>query len=156
MATIEPAPPTLATSTQPTPFRSPSRRSSPCLFPLSAHGSEESERDGFCIQCRCPGWVKRGAEAVAAYRQGVSLFSLGSPTCGRSWPTWVSQLFLRYRTFVAECYYSLCGYIHTRDPAMPQRCLFLMTNSWLTHPQRYFQSRLVLSEKRGTRQPNGV
>lgn len=66
----------------------------PHIFsPFPAHALKESEKDGFCIKCRCPGWVKRAAEAMAAYRQGVSLFSLGSPTCGRSWPTWVSQLF---------------------------------------------------------------
>lgn len=78
MATIEAAP----TATHP--ILSPLLRSSPHPFPLSAHALKELERDGFCVQCRCSGWVKRGAEAVAAYCWGGRLFSLGSPTCGRS------------------------------------------------------------------------
>ena len=75
--------------------------------------------------CSCPqrigeGWLLcpvqvsrvgergRGGCGCLPSRRG-RLFSLGSPTCGRSWPTWVSQSLLGYRTFVAECYYSLCG-----------------------------------------------
>lgn len=81
----------------------------PHIFsPFLAHALKESEKDGFCIKCRCPGWVKRAAEAMAAYRQGVSLFSLGSPTCGRSWPTWVSQLFSAKKT--------LCGWMLLLKP----------------------------------------
>ncbi len=75
MATNEAAP----TVTHPTQFLSPLLRSSPRHLPLPAHALKESERDGFCVQCRCPGWVKRSAEAVAAYCQGGEVIQSGIP-----------------------------------------------------------------------------
>lgn len=75
MATIEAAP----TETNPTLFLFPLLRSSPRHFPLAAHALKELERDGFCVQCRCPGWVKREAESVAVYRQGGGYSALDPP-----------------------------------------------------------------------------
>lgn len=79
----------------------------------------------FSSLCSCPSKNRRGMAFVSSAGVPVGwkgarrlwlptvgrgrLFSLGSPTCGRSWPTWVSQSLLGYRTFVAECFYSLCG-----------------------------------------------
>lgn len=155
VVTIEEPPPHSRTHTLLPPHLNPSNP--PCTVlphifsPFPAHALKESEKDGFCIKCRCPGWVKRAAEAMAAYRQGVSLFSLGSPTCGRSWPTWVSQLFTAKK--------NLCGWMLLLKP--------LFSVSPHTHKRpgnaaellvpherfmvRLIQSRLVWGEKKGTK-----
>lgn len=121
MATIEAAP----TATHPALFLSPLCRSSPRPAPLSAHALKESERDGFCVQCRCPGWVKGGAEAVAAYRPGGGGYSAWDPppvagldpheSASHSWaiePLWLNAITLcvaRYTQGTWQRYSAACS-----------------------------------------------
>lgn len=86
MATIEPATsPPSPIAAHPAPFLFPLLRSCPCLFPLTAHVLKESSKGGFCVPCRCPGWVKRGRQVcgLPTVREG-GYSARGSPTCGRS------------------------------------------------------------------------
>lgn len=45
-----------------------------CSFSL-----KELERDGFCVQCRCSGWVKRATEAVGGAGGGRDVIQAGIP-----------------------------------------------------------------------------
>lgn len=70
---------------------------------LSPHAPKESERGGFCVRCRCLGWVKRGAEATVSERE-----SRGRG-CYSAWdPPPVAGLD-PHRTFVVGRYSSPCG-----------------------------------------------
>lgn len=86
-----------------------------CFLPLAAWALKELEKDCFYIQCRCLWWVKRGCRVYGCLPLGGKLIQMGSPyTCGRSRPTGVSQSFLNWGIFVADCYCSLQGYSYTQ------------------------------------------